>query len=69
VEKEMIRIKTPKLKEIIEFPNIIRNVHESSYRLHQILMYVLEMIQRGDSNETIMDVYYYLSSENQGGEK
>ena len=58
----MHQIVEPKLSEILNYPTVVDNNHESVYRSHQILMYVLEMVKRGDSKETIWDVYYFLAT-------
>ena len=44
----------PKLSVILGFPTVFRD--------SQILSYILEMVERGDSKETIWDVYCMLSS-------
>lgn len=48
------------LKEITEQPTVLNNTHESCYRISSILQQVLEMIDRGDSKETIHEVVDYL---------
>lgn len=50
------------LKSIIKKPKIIDNRHESLYRCHDILRCVVEMVRRGDSRETILDVAGFLDS-------
>jgi hypothetical protein len=44
------------LKEILNMPSIVNNIHESTYRSYHILNKVLEMVKRGDSKETIQDI-------------
>ena len=34
-----------------------KNMHESNYKAHATLMLVIEMVNRGDSKETIWNVY------------
>ncbi len=53
----------PKLKVILEMPTTVDNIHQSIFRANSILMYILEMVERGDSKETIWDVYYLLSGD------
>jgi hypothetical protein len=48
------------IADIIEFPTSIENVHESCYRSHQTLDYIMDMVRRGDSKETIEDIYLFL---------
>lgn len=50
---------------IPEFERIIEksmNEGNCGQRNTDILLYILEMVERGDSKETIHDVYYFLSS-------
>jgi hypothetical protein len=49
------------LKQIQSRPTYVDNVHESVYRSYNILVYVLQMIQRGDSKETIFEVVEFLN--------
>ncbi len=58
----MVQIITPKLREILDMPTVVDGVHQSVYRSNSILLYVLEMVKRGDSKESIYDVYYMLSA-------
>jgi len=48
------------LKEITEQPTVLNNTHESCYRIYHILNQVLEMMDRGDSKESINEVVDYL---------
>jgi len=53
------------LAEIKEMPTVHRfderlKIHESVLRSYNILEYVLEMVGRGDSKQTIKDVANYL---------
>lgn len=43
------------LKQIAKMPTVIDNKHESIYQSYQILEKVIEMLQRNDSNETILE--------------
>lgn len=45
-----------KIRDIIEFPTVIRNMHESCYKSYQVLEYVKAMLLRGDSPETVLEV-------------
>lgn len=44
------------LNEIQGTPTTIGKVHESVYRSYHILSYVLAMIARGDSKQTIFEI-------------
>jgi len=44
------------LYEISQIPDLYNNVHESIYRSYHTLIKVLEMVERGDSKETIKEV-------------
>lgn len=48
-------------KRIQRMPTVIDNVHESVYRSYHILETVLEMLRRGDSSETVLDVAEFLN--------
>lgn len=52
---------TPELSKIICEPTI-DDEGNLGYRNTAILFHLLKMIRRGDSKETILDVYYFLSS-------
>lgn len=45
---------------IAKMPTKIDNIHQSCYRSDRILRYVMDMIERGDSAQTICDVVEYL---------
>lgn len=51
------------LTEIKALPTIINNTHESVYRVYHVLDKVMEMINRGDTKETIIEVVNFLSEE------
>lgn len=51
------------IKEISEFPIIVNNNHESLYRCYHTLRLVLEMVNRGDSKETINQVADFLNND------
>jgi len=57
----MLQEVEPKLSEILKYPHVLDGVHASVYRNTQILIYIIAMVNRGDSIETINDVYYFLS--------
>lgn len=42
--------------EIKEFPSVYANIHESVFRSYQLLQKVKEMVGRGDSKETILEI-------------
>ena len=50
------------LDMIAAFPTVINSTHESMYRSYHILEKVLEMVDRGDSKETIFEVVNFLQS-------
>lgn len=50
-----------KIAEILSFPTVINKNHESLYRSYHILSYVLEMVKRGDSKETILETAQFMS--------
>ena len=52
-----------KLSEIKKMPTVFNNVHDSIYRHYHILNYVLGMVERGDSKETIKEVAEYLKED------
>lgn len=52
--------KSMTLKEITEMPTCLGNSHESVLRSFHILDLVLEMVERGDSKETIQETAEYL---------
>lgn len=45
-----------------QFPTIIDDIHESEFRSFHVLRLILEMIEREDSKDTIMEVMALLSS-------
>lgn len=51
----------PEFSKIIR-ESIIDDDGTCGYRNTAILLYILEMVKRGDSKETIRDVYSFLSS-------
>jgi hypothetical protein len=53
-----------KLIEIQMMPTVIDKTHESCYQSYHILIYVLEMVKRGDSAETIFDLVEMLRDTN-----
>jgi len=44
------------LEDIMLMPTVNDKVHESIFRSYHILEYVLIMVERGDSKDTIMEV-------------
>jgi hypothetical protein len=54
-----------RINSIIERPTTYNNVHESIYRSYGILEYVLDMIDRGDSNETIFEIVEFIKKQPQ----
>jgi hypothetical protein len=48
------------ITEILKFPTLIDNNHESLYRSYHILNLVLKMIERGDSKETIFETVEFI---------
>jgi hypothetical protein len=53
-----------KLASIKERPTVIDNNHESLYRSYHILDYVLKLVERDDSKDTIFEVVDYLRAKN-----
>ena len=51
-----------RLQDILELPVVVDNIHVSVYRHPCILNYVLKMIDRGDSKETIHEIVILLTS-------
>ena len=49
------------LKEIQLKPTYLENIHESCFRSYSILNKVLEMVERGDSKESIIEVVEFLN--------
>lgn len=52
------------LKQIFEMPQVMdsaQKVHESVFRSYHILDKVMEMVIRGDSKETIIEVVNFLN--------
>lgn len=52
------------LNEILKTPTSIDKIHQSVFRNSYILVYVLKMIERGDTKETILEVVDFLTSSN-----
>ena len=50
-------------------PTVYKNVHESIYRSYQTLEYVKEMLLRGDSSKTILDIIEHIETENKWEQK
>jgi capsular polysaccharide biosynthesis protein len=48
------------IKQIKSMPTVIGNTHESVLRAYQILEKVKQMLERGDSKETIIETIKYL---------
>lgn len=51
-----------KIQEVINKPTVIDNIHESCFRSYDTLRVVIEMVERGDSKETIIDFYILINS-------
>jgi hypothetical protein len=52
------------IKEIISLPTVIDNNHESLYRSYHTLRYIMIMVNRGDSAETINEMFEFLQKAN-----
>ena len=50
-----------KLSEIKSMPTCIEKIHQSCFRNHAILGHILEMVERGDSKDTIFQTYWHLA--------
>ena len=59
----MIQHVTPKIKEILDMPTNIDGIQQGLFRSNAILMYIMNMVKRGDSKDTIWDMYYLLTNE------
>jgi len=57
----MVQINPPKISEIKKMPmtwdKAPKDIHESVFRAHGTLMLIIEMVNRGDSKESIWNVY------------
>ena len=53
--------------DILLFPTVLNNTHESCYRSYHILKVVLEMVKRGDSKESIEEVSELLAMSDTNG--
>lgn len=42
-------------------PEVYNGVHESIYKCYSILEKVIDMLERDDSTQTILEIIYYLS--------
>jgi len=50
------------LNDIISQPQTYEKIHESIFRSYHILRFIIEMVERGDSKETIIEVYNFLNN-------
>ena len=50
----------PELIQIQNIPTKMDDIHQSVFRSHGVLHYIMQMVKRGDSKETIQDVYLAL---------
>jgi kynurenine formamidase len=57
------------IDEIVKQPKVFNGVHESMFRTYHISMKIMEMINRGDSKETINETYQYMVLANTGWDK
>ena len=48
--------------KIAKMPTTYKNIHESIFKSYHLLDYVLQMIERGDSKETIFEMVEFMSS-------
>jgi hypothetical protein len=53
-----------KLNDIQRRPTTIDGIHESRFRSYAVLEYVLKMVERGDSKETIIEISSFLKGYN-----
>jgi hypothetical protein len=49
-----------KIQEVLRFPTVIDNNHESLYKSYHTLRYIITMVNRGDSAETINEMFEFL---------
>ena len=48
------------IKRVIETPKVIGSVSQTCYRSYDVLQYVMKMLKRGDSYETILDMIAFM---------
>ena len=60
---KMIQKVIPEMEIILKAPIKIGTTHQSVFRDSQVLNYIMKMVDRGDSKETIKDAYYFLTSQ------
>ena len=53
----MIQGIEPRISQIREMPMVNDKVHESIFKSSASLNYIMDMVRRGDSKETIIDVF------------
>ena len=59
----MIQKVIPEMEIILKAPTKIETIHQSVFRDSHVLTYIIKMVDRGDSKETIKDTYYFLTSQ------
>jgi hypothetical protein len=57
----MLNLTEMKMNEILQMPTVVDNVHESIFRSYHILGYVVKLINRQDSKETILEIVDFLN--------
>lgn len=60
----MLTVVQHEIDRIRSMPVVVNTVHESVYKYYHILEYIKKMLERGDSNETILDILSLLESDN-----
>ena len=48
--------------EIKEMPTVVDNRHESLFKSYHVLEQIRQMLERGDSKETVLEVIEFLYS-------
>jgi len=51
-----------RISQVIKMQTTRGNVHESCYQSFSLLEYVIEMLERGDSHETILGIINYIKN-------
>ena len=59
----MIQKVIPEMETILRAPIKVGMIQQSVFRDSQVLTYIMKMVDRGDSKETIKDTYYFLTSQ------
>lgn len=58
---KMMQKVIPTIEQIISYPTVLNDQYQANFRDTHILMYIMKMVKRGDSKESIQDMYDFLS--------